>query len=477
MVVLSLFLMLLGCAYNGYRKSKPSVKALSDALQHHHSSLRELDLDVDLNGRREALTEIAYRASKYSYHEVAKDAVNEIKSLHDALESRALNPKRYVGKGKDTTERVDGSYTKPDHERLIAAGYWRIARKAAQEREDCDNTYLRDLIYAIEPDADSGLHAEWRRAVAACVDSKHNHNGDTADLKWDRRYLWKMRPTEGGIIDMGFTDRGAKLIAVLSDDWLRCWSSHNGARLWAVQINAGRALLATAQDASVFAVLNRSGDVDVRSSLDGKIIRTLETSRVPSDLAITADGRYLAIAALDAEVWDIREGTLVHRISVEGSGPAALDIATKPLKLLVSWRNYRKRGAGTPITLCDLRNKTQRTLVEAQGVYSVAIARDASLVALRSQYAITLWDTQQATCRGALYRAGNSSQGKRFRFSSDAAYLVDGHGDVCVWKTDSGMIHHVLPYGGEAAAMREDGKMVAAGGDVMVTYEFARTRH
>lgn len=143
---------------------------------------------------------------------------------------------------------------------------------------------------------------------------RFNHHGDmiaalSADGKisvWDypvTRLLFGLQiGSQGYPASLAFSPDDAQLLAGAKDH-VRVWSTSDGKLTANWDTNGEIQGLAVSPDGSLLAVGLANGQVQLRSRVDGTLLRSLQAQKGPlSDLAISPDGRYLATSGQDGTV-------------------------------------------------------------------------------------------------------------------------------------------------------------------------------
>jgi WD40 repeat protein len=167
------------------------------------------------------------------------------------------------------------------------------------------------VIYYLEPFQIMGLYntpGGWVTPV------RFNHHGDviaavSADGKisvWDYpmgRLLYSLQVgTQGYPASLAFSPDDAHLLAG-THDHVQVWRTSDGQPIADWDANGEIQGMAISPDGSLLAVGLANGQVQLRSLVDGTLLRTLQAHNGPlADLAISPDGRYLATSGQDGTV-------------------------------------------------------------------------------------------------------------------------------------------------------------------------------
>ena len=218
----------------------------------------------------------------------------------------------------------------------------------------------------------------------------------------------------------------------ISPDWtdLAVGTLQEGFEMWDMQTGAMRYTLdpgnvraiAFAPDGAIVALFWKSNDqttykIELRQVEDGKLIRFMNSGEWTSSLAFTPDGKQLVSAeSHSVKLWDISNGTLVKTISVEG-----WDIAVSPNG------RYLAIG-GVQIELRDLESGD--VLYSLPGWYFVTFSPDGKLLAAPASVNgadVQLWQTDTGQSFQMLQPdISIMSQVHSLAFSPDSSTLAIG---------------------------------------------------
>jgi WD40 repeat protein len=145
--------------------------------------------------------------------------------------------------------------------------------------------------------------------------------------------IWNLRRTDGkvsGVAEsvalrnigdvaaMCLTEDGTPLMTCSRDEVraIRIWNTANGQPVTTIPHRFGADTIACSADGALFTVGNGTGQVDVYSAQDRKIVCSVDHEQHANSVALSPDGRYLATAAwrdfeYQARLWEVSTGKQV----------------------------------------------------------------------------------------------------------------------------------------------------------------------
>ncbi|MFO0949711.1 MAG: serine/threonine-protein kinase [Isosphaeraceae bacterium] len=383
---------------------------------------------------------------------------------------------------------------------------FRVAAAAAQERrtlyfarmnlvqqawEDADTRRMRDLLAPYAKGADDLRGFEWfywwrlanrpaasltghRRPVVAAAFTPDGRTLFTADAQsvrlWDvsaRRPLASWAVPGGGVLALAVSPDGATVAAGGYGGRVFLWDRATGARKEALRDGPETVCALGFLDAHTLISAHAPNTDRVWDVRSGKHLRTVRGSSPPRGrvddahppaMAVSADGRNMAVAGFDGLV--IFRGTEAKPPAVP-TALALADVLSKRLGRPVL--SKEPPPAEVPLNVGD---RTARAL---------AFSPDGSVLAVSGEdAAITLWDVSARRVRRVLRREQNGTVWS-LAFAPDGATLVAASLDntVTLWDVATGRLALTLKgHGGPvmAVAVAPDGHTVASGGwDHVVT--------
>lgn len=339
--------------------------------------------------------------------------------------------------------------------------------------------------YAIDPER-LRIVAQWPHGAFAANVSRDGRllalgsdDGTVQLLDLRSGRLRTLPERRGEVLRMAFTPDGGTLVTSSSDGELTLWDvaegrvrerlPAHGAAVWGLQVAAdGRTLYSASIDARAL-VWDLTGDRRLDRPFDpGPEFSTFDGDRTPRGLAVSPDGRRLAVTQADGtvELLDTRALTPARRFRALRGWAAA--VAFSPDGRLIA-----ATGKDGRVTLWDAR--TLRATGELRGLprrhaQAIAFSGDGRLLSAatlgdieRGEGQVRVWDVRRRTPTGRPFRVSSAS----LAFSPDRRLLAAAGAEFPteVREARSGRVVARLatPDYGRTVAFSPDGTVLATG--------------
>lgn len=293
----------------------------------------------------------------------------------------------------------------------------------------------------------------------------------------DGRVIATIRISGRRIAALRFVPRAMRLVIVLHDSRLLCWSIHEARVIWSCNLESSpvsfarlrgeervgspqevwgipSAQLVCSADGQRIASSVSPGTVEVRAAANGEgLVRLRGHSTPVCALAFRPDGRVLASGSIDGEVhlWAMPDGREILAMNADARGPVCLRFSPQARTLALG------HGDGK-VDLLDSDNGSRISGFDAgEGpILSATFRDDGTLIAVGTQQSGTrVWSVSTGTLAGE--RVGIGTRGV-FQPRCEDPISADGSGRLEWWCVERGDRLRVVALGGaySVGSDRED---------------------
>jgi len=324
----------------------------------------------------------------------------------------------------------------------------------------------------------AGYHTDVVNAVAITSDGKYLVTGsrDGTTRLWDLAsgkpqgvFLGNMTGGRLGPIWALAVSQDGKWLVTGGPYLTRLWDMKSQ-KLVRILLPSAKAVAVT-PDSQYVIIGSCDGTAQLWDIATGKHIRTFgEEVRRPYLLAVTPDGRRLAIADYDVDLWDLASGKRIKeigRLKALRTGVEAMAVTPDGQHLVTG------REDGT-VQLWDLESGDEIRVFtgHTDRITAVAITPDGRWLVTGSwDHTARLWDAKTGECRRVFN--GREDQINAVAVSSDGTKIVTGScdGTAKVWDSATGECLYTFEPGGKcvhAVGVTPDGNKVITGGNIGV---------
>jgi WD40 repeat protein len=247
------------------------------------------------------------------------------------------------------------------------------------------------------------------------------------------------------------------------DAHIRAWDPKDGTLLRQfTEFVSTAESIARSNDGLLVAVATADHTIQIRSALDGSLIRTIQAPGSPATVAFSPDATILASGGYDDNVslWRVSNGTLIRTLT--GHSSTVGDVAFSP-----DGSRLASACWDDPI---HLWNVTTGALVDTYGAATpsnVAFSPDGTRIAGGDDNLVYVWNLSSGVVEHTL--AGHSSSVRDVSYAPDGQRLASASVDrtVRIWDLSTGMLEHVLTHDASWAntvAFAPDGETILSAG-------------